>query len=123
MLVSTAVGLSVGLVTPHARNEAGTRTTKPLITPKPPELNVDKVVELRAEEAAFRPSFAESDIVHRKWKASICFLIVNWLLYRIVVDCSGQTSQLLVPGCSKGTVLLTAHDLVTSGHTGMTYYV
>ena len=98
LLVSPAVGPSVGLVTTRARKIADTRPTKPLVTPKPPELNVDhhKRVKLQAEEAAFWPLFAdaESGIVHYKLKGSFCFRIVNGLLYRIFVNASGETSCL-----------------------------
>ena len=44
---------------------------------------------------------------------------MNWLLYRIFVDASDETSQLLVPNCLRETVFLTAHDSVISGHTGV----
>ena len=67
LLVSPAVSPSVGLVTTRTEKISDIHLAKPSVTPKPPELNVDqhKLVELQAEEAAFRPLFAgaESGIV------------------------------------------------------------
>ena len=84
LLVSTTVGPSVGLVTTGARRIADTRPTKPLVTPKPPESNVNHhtLVKLQVEEAAFRPSFAEAEsgIVHQKLKCSVRVRIVNGIL-------------------------------------------
>ena len=98
LLVSPAVSPSVGLVTKRAEKILDIHPTMPLVTPKPPELNVDhhKRVKLQAEEAAFWPLFAdaESGIVHYKLKGSFCFRIVNGLLYRIFVNASGETSCL-----------------------------
>ena len=89
-------------MTTRARKIADTRPTKPIVTPKPPELDVDhhKLVMLQAEQSALRPSFvaAESGIVHHKSKGSVSFRIANGLLYRIFVDASGETSQF---PCSK----------------------
>ena len=47
----------------------------------------------------------------------LCFRMVNALLYRIFVDDSGET--LVVPSSFRETVLLTAHDSIMSGHTGI----
>ena len=110
LLVSPAVGPSVDLVTMHARKIADTHPTKPLVTPKPPELHVDhhRLVKLQAEEAALRPLFAKAEygIVHHKLNGSVCFRIANGLLHRLFVDASGETSQLLVPSSLRESVLL-----------------
>ena len=119
-----SVATAVRLVTTRARKMGDIRPTKPLTTPKPLGLDVDplKLEKLQSEEATFRPLFAEaeSSIVHRKVKGSVCFLIVNGLLYMSFVDSSGETSQLVVPSSLRETVLLTAHDSIMSGHTGIT---
>ena len=123
LLISAAVGLLVGLLTTRARKIADSRPTKSLVTPKPPELNGDhhKLVKLQAEEAAFRPLFAQAEcgIVHQKLRGSVCFHIQNGLLFRILVAASGETSQLFVPSSLRERVLSTAHDSVMSGHAGV----
>ena len=56
----------------------------------------------------------ENGIVRLKMKGSVCFRVVNGLLYMIFGDVSDEMSQLLLPSSLRETMQLTAHELSIS---------